>query len=506
MIHLELIRRFFFERKLCLVIPVPNAENEILTEIELLKIKDFLSKYDLSGETKMKIYNSQELCRFIISELHRNSLTLDSISRCILNIPISDLSLDDYLKTLLNSDPIKIRILSLLEEECPICYDSGPTYCLECTHVLCRTCCEKVDKCPLCMSPYTMDTVKIKEDESSLVMSSEDSSSEPDITPAKKLKKILILNESEFPSFCMGQLITILSKKAGVLTSIQTDTLFWLITYFESDVVELFQSMKICSEEVRCFIVAILYKIHSNTSLIKYINQPNRIIRFLAVLYTQKDEKYGKPDPHSKKILLKGNRSFRSIILSMVNQCQDSEKTHEEFIRREIVWKLIFKFVHFGEKSNMNKFPIAFKYANSICNGLKIEKKRELSRGNSMRNGAMIIDKWSETKNNFFLYDIENTQIMCTISGKVNKMIENDDESIFDYLGDKPGLTFRILRRLSVKFESSEKLIPFLEYIIPQMTYDQNVDIFHVFSSSDPEKHPSVTVTSKATLHWGKKV
>jgi hypothetical protein len=193
----------------------------------------------------------------------------------------------------------------------------------------------------------------------------------------------------------------------------------------------------------------------------------------------------------------------------MVNQCQDSEKTHEEFIRQEIVWKLIFRFVHFGEKSNMNKFPIAFKYANSICNGLKIEKKRELSRCNPIWNGDMIIDKWSEAlpaKNNFLLHNIENTQIMCTISGKVNKMIENDDESIFDYLGDKPGLTFRILRRISVKFESSEKLIPFLEYIIPQMTYDQNVDIFHVFSSSDPEKHPSVTVTSKATLHWGKKV
>lgn len=129
----------------------------------------------------------------------------------------------------------------------------------------------------------------------------------------------------------------------------------------------------------------------------------------------------------------------------------------------------------------MNKFPIAFKYANSICNGLKIEKKRELSRCNPIWNGAMIIDKWSEAlpaKNNFLLHNIENTERMRTISGRVNKMIENDDESIFGYLGDKPGLTFRILRRLSVNFESSERLPLFLEKIIPQMTFDQNVDIF----------------------------
>jgi len=505
--------RFFFERRICLVVPGSDTENEELSEIEILKVKHFLSKYDVSCENKMQIYNSQELSRFIISELNRNTDILDYISLFILNIGANHHSLDDFLKTLLEKDPVKLRILSLLQEECPICYESSPTHCLSCTHILCGTCCEKVHRCPLCRIPFIMDNVKINQEPPLSEVNGEASSLEDkfSITSVKKLTKILILDESKFHTFCMERLNTILLKKDGVLTSIQTNTLFLLIKYFENDVVELFESIKICSEEVRCFIVAILYKIHSNTSLIRYINQPNRIIRFLSVLYTKKDEKYGKPNHHSDKVLLKGGRPFRSIILSMVNECEDSAKIHEEFIRHESLWKLIFKFTHFGEKRTISKFPMAFRYANSICNWKKILKERELNTLYTKWNCVKIVDKSSETPElkgsvhkNFLLHDVESTERMYSISGKVNRFIQRYDENIFDYLCDKPGLTFRILRVLSVRFESSNKLRPFLENIISKMTLDQIVDIYHVFSSSKVQDHPPVTVTSKATMHWGK--
>jgi len=85
----------------------------------------------------------------------------------------------------------------------------------------------------------------------------------------------------------------------------------------------------------------------------------------------------------------------------------------------------------------------------------------------------------------FVLYDIESTECMSTISGKVNKYIETHDEQIFDYLLSNPGLAFRLMRRISLTFQNSDLLIPFLKEIIPKMNFDQQVDLYHIFSSSD---------------------
>jgi hypothetical protein len=229
----------------------------------------------------------------------------------------------------------------------------------------------------------------------------------------------------------------------------------------------------------------------------------------LAILYVDSpDKNYGTPNPkQDDKIMLKGGRPFRSLILKMVSQCEESEKVEEEFIRKEQKWKLIFKFVHFGESKNMTKYPIAFKYANRICNATKISKESKLENSHLWKSDNKKDANRKDESNilhEFVLYDIESTECMSTITGKVNKYIETHDEQIFDYLLSNPGLAFRLMRRISLTFQTSDLLIPFLKEIIPKMNFDQQVDLFHIFSSSDQEDHPDVVITSKGTIHWGK--
>jgi hypothetical protein len=525
------ILRFFFERGVCLVLPSSLEEgNELpLSELDLLKVKYFLAKYDVSPKDKALIYATPSLCRFILEEQMLRQQFMERIDRSIMNIQLRpNQSLNDFLQSLRSNDPIRKRIVQLMEEDCPICFEPKPTHCLPCHHLLCGTCCDLLhssdqeDRCPICRVHFTMDSIKVKNLQVEAPLPNSKFQEEASLNAVKDngterttgLKKLVLIPESDFSQFCGMRFQRLLTKSGGVLTSIETDELYWFIKYFQNDAIHLFSSTRISSEEVRCFVIAILYKEHNDITLCKYIDKPNRILRFLAVLLQQRDEKYGKPNPR-EKILLRGGRPFRSIILTMISQCEDTEVTREEFCRSEKKWKSVFKFVHFGEPKNREKYPIAFQYANSICNGKKIAKERieraqKVTVSGHQWNGSKIISKWSsltepkvsKLPEGFVLYDVETTECMSTISGKVNKYFDTCDEDIFEYLQDKPGLAFRLMRRITLTFETSERLEPFLEVIIPKMNFDQQVDLFHVFSSSDPFYHPSVVVTLKSSLHW----
>lgn len=497
------ILTFYLQRGICLVIP--NCQDNELSDIENLKVRFYLSKFKIDPENKVLIYGNSALCRFIINLQMQDQSKIDYIGSCILNIQIrNQQSLNDYLLSLGDNSPVKNKIMELLKEDCPICYEPTPDHCLPCKHLLCKSCCEQIHSCPLCRSNYSINNVLVLNKEINTL----DEIKEDDDNMDKSMvnmKNIKIITENDFNQFCMNRFHLLLMKKGGVLKSTETDELFFLILYFPNEIIKLYRNTSICSEEVKCFIAAILYKIHLNNTLCEYINTPNRILRFLAVLYNTDqnnindnnikinfEKNYGKPDP-KENILLKGGRSFRSLILRMVSQCKESDKIEEEFIRYEKKWKLIFKFTHFGESKNIKNYPIAFNYANSICNGKKITKERE--------NTTEKINKFPV---GFKLYDIDNTECMSTISGKVNKYIESLNEDIFDYLSDKPGLAFRLLRRISLTFEKSDKLKPFLVKIIPKMNFDQQVDLVHLFSSNKEEDHPNVVITSKSTIYWGK--
>lgn len=509
----EEIKTFYLERGICLVIPSDRqlSSDSSLSIVELLKIRLYLSKYNVLPEHLELIYGSPLLIQFILSVQIKRDQIMDHITSSILNLP-SDTSLNNYLKKLSDGNPLKVRILELLSDRCPICLeelddDSIPCLLSNCGHVLCFTCCKILiqdhhgAKCSICRELFDMNSVKINDNKPST----------GDLLVSKK--QLVVILESEFNQFCLDRIHKLLSKTCSVLTSIETDELYWLIYYFPENVIEQFQNEEIRSEEIRCFIASVLYKIHSNDSLCKFINTPNRILRFLAVLFTQNDAKYGKPN-HREKILLKGSRSYRRIILKMIDSCDtDLDKTEEEFIRSEQKWKAIFKFVHFGESQNIKNYPRAFQYANRICNGHRyaiIQKQMHQINNKFNWNGQHIIDHHKSVNKHekkklhkdFIFHDVENTICMSTISGKVNKYFELHDESIFDYLSDKPGLAFRLMRRISLTFEDSAILIPFLEIIIPKMNFDQQVDLYHVFSSSNEEDHPDIVVTSKSTIHW----
>jgi len=501
------ILTFYLQRGICLVIP--NGNDNDLSDIEKLKVRFYLSKFKIDPENKALIYGNSSLCRFIIEEQMKDQDKIDYISSCILNIQLKNQeSLNDYLSSLGDNSAIKNKIMELLKEDCPICYEPNPDHCLPCKHLLCKACCEQIHSCPLCRSNYSINNVLVFNKKINPLVEIKEENDNMDKSMVN-IKNIKIITENNFSKFCMDRFHLLLMKKGGVLKSTETDELFFLIQYFPNEIINLYRNTSICSEEVKCFVAAILYKIHLNNTLCEYINTPNRILRFLAVLYnTNQDninddikinfeQNYGKPDPKGN-ILLKGDRSFRSLILRMVSQCKESDKIEEEFIRYEKKWKLIFKFTHFGESKNIKNYPIAFNYANSICNGKNITKERE----KKYNSDSEKINKFPE---GFKLYDIDNTECMSTISGKVNKYIESLDEDIFDYLSDKPGLAFRLLRRISLAFEKSDKLKPFLVKIIPKMNFDQQVDLVHLFSSNEEEDHPNVVITSKSTIYWGKK-
>lgn len=495
------ILSFYLQRGISIVIPNHSIEED-LSEIELLQIKYLLSEYDILPEYKSQIYGSSSLCHFIINEKMKMKNMIDYIGNSILSIQLkSTQSLNDYLNSLDDNNIVKIRIMNLLNDDCPVCFEPKPTHCLPCKHMLCNLCSGKVDTCPLCRSSFSIIDVMVKTEESVIdnrfINSDNDSLIETDDININvvKIKKLIVIQEVNFLTFCMKRFQTILLKSNGVLTSIEIDELFLLIKYFEKEIIEKYSSTQVCSEEVRCFVSAILYKIHMNTSLCVYINTPNRILRFLAVLHVEDNKEYGKPNPHHKILLRGGGRHFKSIILKMINQCEECDKSEDEFLRNEMKWKAIFKFVHFGEKKNMEEYPIAFRHANRITNAKKIA---------SLVNKESIIDVQKKIGKKFIFHDIENTESMSTISGKVNKYIDSSNEEIFNYLENKPGLTFRLMRRISLQFENSDNLIPFLKVIIPKMTFEQQVDIYHIFSSSLQKDHPDVAITSKSTIFWKK--
>jgi hypothetical protein len=89
---------------------------------------------------------------------------------------------------------------------------------------------------------------------------------------------------------------------------------------------------------------------------------------------------------------------------------------------------------------------------------------------------------------------------MITILGMVNNLIMDRDLTVLDILLDNPGLSYRIMRRLAIAFQSCSEFPNFLKKIIPRMTYDQQCNLYHVFR---PDLQTvNVVVTSKATMKW----
>jgi hypothetical protein len=89
---------------------------------------------------------------------------------------------------------------------------------------------------------------------------------------------------------------------------------------------------------------------------------------------------------------------------------------------------------------------------------------------------------------------------MITVLGMVNNLITNRDLSVLDFLSDNPGLTYRIMRRLAIAFQTYPEFPNFLKKIIPEMTFDQQCNLYHVFR---PDLQTvNVVVTSKATMKW----
>jgi len=104
---------------------------------------------------------------------------------------------------------------------------------------------------------------------------------------------------------------------------------------------------------------------------------------------------------------------------------------------------------------------------------------------------------------------------MITVLGMVNNRIMNRNFFILDILSDNPGLTYRIMRRLTIAFQTCPEFPDFFQKIISRMTFDKQFNLYHVFSGctvirSDEGANDfkpdlqtvNVVITSKATMKY----
>jgi hypothetical protein len=206
------LKRFFLQKGICLVIPYNDSDNsnDPLNKDDILKVRYFLSKYYIISEEKSQIYGSHSLCKFIIEEQIKNNEE---------EILESEFIIEEQIKN--NEEQIRNNQKEILECECPICYEHCSTHTLPCKHILCKSCCTKVNCCPLCRSSFSMKSVLVKEE------------------VPKNNKRLQVISENMFYTFCMDRIQHYLSKNISeIFSSIEMEELYLLVSSFKYEIRE----------------------------------------------------------------------------------------------------------------------------------------------------------------------------------------------------------------------------------------------------------------------------
>jgi len=165
---------------------LPTEIEDSSHELLEIKVREILSKYELTPADKRRIYRNHELMNAIIEIYNSKKQFVSNISNAVMSIEFSNsvTTLADFLDSLSSINPLRVRIEELLEEDCLICYDLKPDRIFGCGHGTCSGCFPRIDVCPLCRKEITQVMVKTEP-----VVASDSASSTNAVNDVKTISK-----------------------------------------------------------------------------------------------------------------------------------------------------------------------------------------------------------------------------------------------------------------------------------------------------------------------------
>eukprot|EP01080_Neovahlkampfia_damariscottae_P011251 gene11251-4070_t len=369
-------------------------------------------------------------------------------------------SLSDFLKKL-NDKKLKERFEESLKqlEECYICMDEKAEHYLKCGHKMCETCIKKLEKsnCPFCREKFT-EYLSKKEEKVEIKV--------------KKAKKDAwnYVESTEIEKFLENRLKTIFSSTSQITPKNQEE-FEMIFEYNPTLVMKIFQDCKIPSEETRaiilgkfcqkCFQPTKDFQENENSDAFKsfgkkFINNPNRLLRFLAYLHSSTPKVDG-------AILVKFRKGFRSWIISIIDSWKIDSTTCEQLKQHQEIWKFLFGYLHIG---TYKKFKTAQEIA-KCCRSNQYPMKSTLG----------------ELEDNF----------------QKKKGLE-----ILSIFKKNPGLFFRNANRFCNTFPDVDKdiFISIIEKILPTMRAEQLVELTNVLGYDSSNFKEKSFVTKFGTMKW----
>lgn len=363
-------------------------------------------------------------------------------------------------------------------EECLICMDKPSDSFSECGHTMCSGCfsCLENKTCPFCRNPigqvyskeeYLKIQTKKLEDEKKKKEESKDVIIEEKEEKKKVLKKLAIVTDVE--TFLQKRVSSLFSAGSGKLSAPNQAEIKLLLECRDSYIIKAVQG-KLSSEELGAFTLGNLCLLQASPVpkfvftkegveilkiVKKVINNPNRLLRFLAVL------KGNEPDP-KEAILLKYNNAFRTLIMEILDSFPHSPEVCEQMIKHTPIFKKLFKNIHAGE---FKKFTNAQKLI------VATRKKKSA---------------FPEQSN----------------SSTLERLFSKKDEKIIDFFKTQPGLFFRNVVRLCNTFEDkSKEICQLAEGIIPKMKPEQLLELDHLLNIPSQPDHTTF-ITKRGTMKF----
>lgn len=424
--------------------------------------------YNFSNEDNKIIFKNNSIVKDILYFINENEVNINYIQSSLLNKKLGNQSLDDFLSDLKDNSKILYDIiLNYLDEYCCICFENNNDAFFDCAHGVCSECVSKIQNCPLCRANITNiykfnEKKKIEKKED---LNSDDVDEEEDMYKKKNMKIIFDIDE-----FVDKRINSIYEKVGGFLSPSDQHEIFILCNLYKDKIKNKLKNDNIKSESIKCFTIGILYILFNEKDLFFKLSSPDRILRFLNTLTlpNQFEDYYENEilfstiyaDKNSKLKLYGGGKKYKRDLLELINNLNRSDDNDDQIMRKKASWKNIFKFVHPFETSNKEKFNDAYKLANSF-------------------------------------YNIND---MSKINGFINKKLDEKDDSVLEYLSDKPGLAFRLMRVLALKFGDNHKFRKFILDVIPNMSFEQQYNLYHVYKKD--KSNSNVILNRNNTLRW----
>ena len=361
-----------------------DISDEETSEVERILLLEILRKHFDISEVEAHLNQNPGLLNMLTSALENDQDLIKAITNSVMSHPTwftpdSSNQLRSYLEHIKEVDEsLYRRILELLKTstECCVCLTELSDTIFQCGHTTCVTCSTQLDRCPLCRDFIQSRTPRdeLAREQEELELEAEAAVAEAEVeVVSKKIKLQLIEDKDSY----VKKRIEILVSNKNRLRPDNKDELTLLVKYYSEDL--LLSLGKIQSEEMLTYVCALLFpnlKKDWNAEDIvliklikKYLLNPNRLYRFLAVLN-------GNDPDTSSKISLNIPRKMRRLIVDILNK-MDIVKAINMMNSNISFWTILLKSIHIGEYLKSGNYKRVEILANVIRNNKLTAKQQK---------------------------------------------------------------------------------------------------------------------------------